>query len=77
MRYPWLSALSLLGIGVYVPAVIILGVLGGRWLDDKYGMSTTWTIAGLVLGVIVAVCGTYNMLQPLIKGVKKGNSNKK
>lgn len=77
MRYPWLSALSLLGIGFYIAGAIILGVLGGKWLDDKFGVDRWWTIGGLVLGIIVAVYGTYNMLRPFIKSVNKNGNNKK
>ena len=77
MRYPWLSALSLLGIGFYIAGAILLGVLGGKWLDGKFGTDIGWTIAGLILGIIVAVYGTYNMLRPFIKNVNKNGDNKK
>ncbi len=77
MRYPWLSALSLFGIGFYIAGAIVLGVLGGRWLDNKSGTGTGWTIAGLVLGIIVAFYGSYSMLRPFIKNVNKNGNDKK
>ena len=78
MRYPWLQALSLLGIGIYVPLSIVLGVLGGRWLDSKLKTDNTWTIVGLALGIIIATFGTYSMLKPFIESAKKtGNPTKK
>ena len=77
MRYPWLQALSLLGIRIYVPLSIVLGVLGGRWLDSKLKTDNTWTIVGLVLGIIVGVFGTYSMLKPFIDSAKKTDNNNK
>lgn len=77
MRYPWLPALSLLGLGFYVAAAIVLGTLAGRWLDGKLNTDNTWTIIGLVLGIIVAVFGTYKMLKPFIDSAKNTGDNKK
>jgi F0F1-type ATP synthase assembly protein I len=77
MRYSWLQALSLLGIGIYVPLSIVLGVLGGRWVDNKLKTHNTWTIVGLVLGLIVGIFGTYSMLKPFIDSAKKSDINNK
>jgi len=77
MRHPWLQALSLLGIGIYIPLSIVLGVLGGRWLDSKLKTDNIWTIAGLVLGIIVGIFGTYSMLKPFIDSAKKSDNNNK
>jgi F0F1-type ATP synthase assembly protein I len=76
MRYPWLPALSLLGVGFYIAASIILGTLGGRWLDGQLKTDTTWTIIGLVLGIIAAVFGTYRMFKPFIDSAKKTDNKK-
>ena len=59
--------MRLLGVGWYVGISVLLGVLGGFWLDSKYGTKPLWVIVGLVLGVVVAVYGVYQMLLPLIK----------
>ena len=61
-----LAALGLLGVGFYVSAAIILGVVAGRWLDDKLGSEPFWVIVGLVLGVVAAFYGVYAMLRPFI-----------
>jgi hypothetical protein len=74
---PFVSMLGILGTGFFVPACIILGVLGGRWLDEKYNSGSAWTIAGLIFGTIVAVYGTYNTLKPFIDSAKIADSNKK
>ncbi len=54
-------------MGWYIGVCIVLGVLGGLWLDSKYGTKPLWLIVGLVLGIVVAVYGVYQMLLPLIK----------
>jgi len=63
----WVAALRLVGVGWFVGTSIVLGVLGGLWLDGKYGTKPLWMIVGLVLGIVVAVYGVYQMLLPLIK----------
>jgi len=77
MRYPWLATLQLTGMGFYIACAIVLCTLGGRWLDGKLNTGTTWTIIGLVLGIIVAVFGTYRMLKPYIDSARKIDDNKK
>ena len=62
----WVAALGLTGIGFYVAGSIILGILGGRWLDNKLDSEPVWIIVGLILGIVVAFYGVYTMLRPFI-----------
>jgi len=62
----WLAALGLTGIGFYIAGLIILGVLGGRWLDTKLNSEPIFIITGLILGVVIAFYGIYRMLRPFI-----------
>lgn len=71
-----IAALRLVGVGFFVAGAIILGVLGGRWLDGKLNSEPFWIIAGLLLGIIVAFYGVYNMLKPFMGNNKSNNSNK-
>ena len=32
---------------------VVLGLYGGRWLDQKFGTSSVMTLLGLLLGVII------------------------
>ena len=63
----WQAALRLIGVGWYIGVSILLGVLAGVWLDSKFATKPFFVIIGLILGVIVAFYGVYQMLLPLIK----------
>ncbi|MDO8687407.1 MAG: AtpZ/AtpI family protein [Dehalococcoidales bacterium] len=69
----WQAALRLVGMGWYVVICIILGVLGGRWLDKE--LDTRFMImVGLLAGVGLAFYGVYRMILPNIN--KKQNKGK-
>jgi ATP synthase protein I len=38
------------GLGVQLAAVVLLGVLGGRWLDQRLGTGALFTIGLVFLG---------------------------
>jgi len=61
-----IAALRVVGVGFYIAGAIILGVLGGRWLDSKLNSEPFLTVAGLILGIIVAFYGVYNILKPFM-----------
>ena len=54
--------LRLAGIGWYIATCILLGVVGGVWLDDRFQVRPLFTLLGLVLGLVVAFYGMYKML---------------
>ena len=66
----WVAALRVFGVGFFVGGSILLGVLLGVWLDNKFNTHLLW-LAGLFLGIIVASWGVYQMVSPLMKN--KGN----
>lgn len=63
-------------MGFYIAASIILGIVGGHWLDNKFNASPVWLIIGLILGIAAAVFGTYNMLKPFLEGNGKNKDKK-
>ncbi len=61
-------------MGWYVGICIVLGVLGGLWLDRNvlHTERPILVIVGLILGVIIAFYGVYQMVLPNIKKQNKG-----
>ena len=65
----WVPALGLTGIGFFIAGCIIGGLLGGKWIDEKFGTT------GLVLGIAVAFLGVYNMIKPIVDNIRKGGED--
>jgi F0F1-type ATP synthase assembly protein I len=55
-------AARLLGIGTYVAVCIVLGTLGGRWLDSQFETEPLLTVIGLFLGLALAIYGAVQQL---------------
>ena len=72
--YRWQAALRLVGVGWYIGICIVLGVLGGLWLDKKLNTEPILVIVGLILGIVIAFYGVYRMILPNIN--KKQNKGK-
>ena len=70
----WVAALRLIGVGFFIGGSIVLGVFAGLWLDSKLNTGPILVIVGLILGVVIAFYGVYQMLLPLI-GNKQGKEN--
>ena len=51
-------------MGWYIGICIILGVVGGLWLDSKFDTEPILVLAGLLLGITVAFYGVYRMILP-------------
>jgi ATP synthase protein I len=60
-------ALGLLGIGWYFVTSIVLGVLGGLWLDNELNAEPLFVLLGLVLGLTAAAWGTYRLLRDVLR----------
>ena len=70
---PWvIIALRLTGLGWYVAACIVLGIIGGVWLGKLTGQVAALVLAGTILGSIVAFYGVYRMVLPAIYGSRRG-----
>lgn len=63
----WVAALRLIGVGFFIGGSIVLGVVVGLWLDKRLGTSPILVLVGLILGIVVAFYGVYQMLLPLIR----------
>ena len=70
----WVVALRLVGVGFYIAGSILLGVLGGLWLDSRFNTTPILVIVGLLVGLAVAFWGVYQMLLPFLRSQQnKGN----
>lgn len=70
----WLTGLQFFGVGWYIVIAILLGVLGGRWLDGKLNTEPLFMIGGLLLGVFTAIFGVYKLLPKLDNDQNKRSS---
>ena len=61
-------ALRLTGLGWYVAACIVLGIVGGWKLGELVGQEALLILVGTVLGSIIAFYGVYRMVLPAIYG---------
>ena len=62
----WPAALRLTGVGFFVAAGILGGVLAGLWIDNKLDTRPLFVLLGLAVGLAVAFYGVYRMIQPVI-----------
>ncbi len=67
---PWLVVLRLTGIGWYVATCIVIGVVGGLYLDNLTGTTPLFILLGTVLGSVIAFWGLYKMVQPILNASK-------
>jgi F0F1-type ATP synthase assembly protein I len=59
----WVAALRLTGVGFYVGICIAGGAFVGWWLG---GEKPLFLIVGLLVGLVVATYGVYQMIRPLM-----------
>ncbi len=62
-------------MGWFIGISILLGVLGGLWLDSKFGTEPILVIVGLIFGLVVAFYGVYRMLLPLMRSKRDKEDN--
>jgi ATP synthase protein I len=68
----WMPALRITGIGFYIAACIVGGILVGWWLGDK---NPVYVIIGLVVGLALAGYGVYRMIKPMINDKTNNKEN--
>ena len=70
----WVAALRLTGVGFFIGGSIFLGVFAGLWLDNRLNSAPVFILIGLVIGIVAAGIGVYQMLLPLL-GNKRNKEN--
>ena len=67
---PLTMVLRLTGLGWYVATCIVLGVVGGLFLDELAGTTPLFILLGTILGSVVAFLGLFKMVQPILNAPK-------
>jgi F0F1-type ATP synthase assembly protein I len=57
-----------LGIGWYFATCVVLGIVGGRWLDGRFDTAPLFVLIGMLLGMAAALYGGYRMLTRRLLG---------
>ncbi|WP_209123365.1 AtpZ/AtpI family protein [Alkalihalobacillus sp. BA299] len=59
---PYRAMALMTAITSYLVGPVVVGVLGGRWLDSYFNMSPLFMIIGLLLGLGSGVYGLIRLL---------------
>ncbi len=70
------AALRLIGVGWYIALCLVLGTLGGLWLDRKFGSGVVLTLVGVTIGLALALFGVYRMLYLVVKEEQRQDKKK-
>lgn len=70
----WAAALRLTGVGFFVAACILGGILAGLWVDNKLETKPLFILLGLAVGLAVAFYGVYRMIR-LVMNNKQDREN--
>ncbi len=73
----WVLALRLSGLGFYIVACIVGGIVLGVWLDKVFDTRIIFLLVGLLLGSVLAFYGTYRMVAPFLDDNIKRNETDK
>jgi F0F1-type ATP synthase assembly protein I len=71
----WAAALRLTGIGFFVAACILGGILAGLWIDNKLDTRPLFILLGLAVGLVVAFTGVYRMIRLVIDNRQDKENN--
>ncbi|WP_280770513.1 AtpZ/AtpI family protein [Salipaludibacillus daqingensis] len=50
-------------ISSYLVGSIILGVFGGRWIDDRFDGGGLYLVLGMLVGLATAIYGIFKAVQ--------------
>jgi len=54
-KQTWVKSMGMaVNLGTSVAAAVAIGLLGGRWLDNRFDMGYLFTILGFLFGVVTA-----------------------
>ena len=67
------AIVRLVGVGWYVGICIGVGAWAGLWADNRFGLSPILTLAGITIGLVVALTGMIRMLMVVLRYVSESD----
>lgn len=72
----WALAARFIGIGWIIGICIVLGFMGGRWMGQRLESEVFFSILGVMVGLMIAAIGAYQISLPIIKRGQGKNEEK-
>ncbi len=67
------AIVRLVGVGWYVGICIGVGAWAGLWADSRFGLSPMLTLAGIAVGLVLALAGMIRMLMAVLRYVSESD----
>ena len=67
------AIVRLVGVGWYVGICIGVGAWAGLWAYNRFGLSPILTLAGITIGLVVALTGMIRMLMAVLRYVSESD----
>lgn len=58
---------QLLALGWYIAVTLVGGIMVGGWVDQLLGTAPAFLLLGLVLGLLAAGFGVFQMLRDVVR----------
>ena len=58
-------------LGFVLVAAVLIGIVGGAWLDERFGTSPIWLFVGSVLGMASGMYSVWQMGKYLLERMAK------
>jgi F0F1-type ATP synthase assembly protein I len=62
---PWRRYLRFSSLGIELGLAVVLGLMGGQWLDKQFGTAPWLLLAGLLIGLAAGFRGMLRALKGL------------
>ena len=67
------AIVRLVGVGWDVGMCIGVGAWAGLWADSRFGLSPMLTLAGIAVGLVLALAGMIRMLMAVLRYVSESD----
>ncbi|MED4015924.1 AtpZ/AtpI family protein [Sutcliffiella cohnii] len=67
-KHPFRAMALTTSILSYLVGPTLLGIFGGKWVDERFGTSPLFLLVGLILGLATGVYGMMQLLHQYYSG---------